>query len=77
MSLNMHCNADAINNPTITYCETDEKDVLLSIKKNALQCSCSTRKSDNKIRFSYIMVDDHVGLVRYFRKKNNVGLSRC
>ena len=33
MSLNMHCNADAINNPTITYCETDEKDVLLSIKK--------------------------------------------
>lgn len=33
MSLNMHCNADAINNPTITYCETDENDVLLSIKK--------------------------------------------
>lgn len=29
----MHCNTDVINNPTITYCETDEKDVLLSIKK--------------------------------------------
>lgn len=33
MSLNMHYNADAIKNPTITYCETEEKDVLLSIKK--------------------------------------------
>ncbi len=33
MSLNMHCNADAINNPTITYCETEENDCLVSIKK--------------------------------------------
>lgn len=76
MSLNMHCNADAINNPTITYCETEENDCLVSIKKNALQCSFSTCKSDNKIRFSYIMVDDHVGLVRNFPKYNDVGLSR-
>ena len=33
MYLNMHCNADTINNPTITYCGTEEKDGLVSIKK--------------------------------------------
>ena len=37
MSLNMHCNADAIKNPTITYCETEGKDGLVSIKK--LHCN--------------------------------------
>lgn len=33
MYLDMHCNADTINNPTITYCETGENEGLVSIKK--------------------------------------------
>ena len=33
MYLKIHCNADTIKNSTITYCETEGKDGLVSIKK--------------------------------------------
>ena len=33
MYLKIHCNADTIKNSTITYCETERKDGLVTIKK--------------------------------------------